>query len=77
MTDETKNYTLHSAIEQLRLCGYMCEGGPLEKNTAFIALESRLHTMARIVEVAKLALDDHDPKKARSCLTHIQELIGK
>ena len=31
-------YALRAIIEQLRMCGYTCEGGPLELNTAFIAL---------------------------------------
>lgn len=31
--------TLIEIIEQLRLCGYECEAGPLENNVAFIELE--------------------------------------
>lgn len=30
---------LNAIIEQLRMCEYTCEGGPLEKNVAFQALE--------------------------------------
>jgi hypothetical protein len=26
-------------IKQLEMCGYMCQAGPLENNTAFIALK--------------------------------------
>lgn len=29
---------LAAIVEQLRLCGYTCEGGPLELNVAFQAL---------------------------------------
>jgi len=29
---------LAAIVKQLRLCQYTCEGGPLEKNTAFLAL---------------------------------------
>lgn len=31
-------YALRGIIEQLESCGYVCEGGPLENNTAFLAL---------------------------------------
>ena len=31
-------YALKSIIEQLRSCNYECEAGPLENNTAFMAL---------------------------------------
>jgi len=33
------HYALRGIVEQLRLCGYECEAGPLILNTAFIALE--------------------------------------
>lgn len=29
---------LKAIVEQLRFCGFTCEGGPLELNTAFLAL---------------------------------------
>lgn len=29
---------LKAIVEQLRSCGYVCEGGPLELNVAFLAL---------------------------------------
>lgn len=32
-------YALKAIVEQLESCGYECEGGPLELNTAFIALK--------------------------------------
>jgi hypothetical protein len=30
---------LKEIVEQLKSCGYSCEAGPLENNTAFIQLE--------------------------------------
>ena len=32
------HYALKAIVEQLRLCEYECEGGPLILNTAFLAL---------------------------------------
>lgn len=32
------NLALTAIVKQLRFCGYTCEGGPLEKNVAFLAL---------------------------------------
>lgn len=32
-------YALKAIVEQLRLCEYECEAGPLTLNTAFLALE--------------------------------------
>lgn len=37
MTQDT--WTLSEIVEQLEWCGYQCEGGPLEKNVAFMALK--------------------------------------
>jgi len=31
-------YALQSIVEQLKSCQYTCEAGPLENNTAFLAL---------------------------------------
>lgn len=35
----TSRYALCAIVEQLESCGFECEGGPLELNTAFIALK--------------------------------------
>ena len=57
-------YNAKTAIEQLEACGFQCEAGPLENNTAFIWLKQKAQATAAAGAIdyarAEELLDDPD-----------------
>lgn len=53
---------LKEIVEQLEMCGFECEAGPLENNTAFVALKElvELEEERDIQERADAALEDYN-----------------
>lgn len=44
---------LKEIVEQLEACGFECEAGPLENNTAFVELKKRAEFETKVEELAK------------------------
>lgn len=59
-------------IEQLEWCGYECQGGPLEMNTAFIRLKEIAHGCMAPAKLDRSRWEGcdycNDPNPARDCI---------
>ena len=60
--------TLKEIVEQLRMCGYVCEAGPLENNVAFIELV-RMAELSVLPPVSVSSVWDPNPPNVASTMT--------